>query len=451
MFDSGRTVTLARFRRLTASPGRRIGLAAATGAVAKVLSLAAQILAVAIAYRVLHVQGFAIFVTIVALVSWLSLASLGVAPGVTLGIARAAARADALTAARLFSVSLLLAAVVAAGLVLIALPISAAAGVGERLGQSFGADATDAGSAVALMIGFVAAQLLLAVPEAAQLGLQSQYLTNMWAAAGSALTLLLLGAVGPAVTSVTAFVALSQGPQILARALNGLTFVAGHRYLLRPHGLQVRSLLRPVVGSGVAFAAIQLASYVSLQFGLLVVAGTSKAASVSLAGIILRAITVASGPVALLTAPTWPTVTDAASRGDNLWVGRIYRRVLTVTTGYACLIAFAIFFGAEQALTLWTGQAIHLDLPIQVLLAAYFILGVISHVSALTLVGLGLLRFTATVLIIEAALVAALMLILIPIIGVLGYVAALAVGTAAISAWLLPLRARNEISKVRIS
>jgi O-antigen/teichoic acid export membrane protein len=433
----------------TTNPGTRISYAAATGLVARLLSLIVQVVAVAIAFRVLGTAGFAVFVTISSLVSWLSLASLGVAPGLTLGIARASAHADRLAAARIFFGSLLLITTLSLVLALIAFSIAAA--IVRRVPGDEGL-AADATMTSAIMIGLVAAQLILAIPEAAQLGLQSQHVTNVWAAVGSVATLLALTTLGSFVDSVAGFVVLSQVPQLLARLVNTLRFVLGHNYLLRPaRPLHLRALLRPVLGSSVAFAAIQLASYISLQFGLLVLAGTSSAASVSLGGLILRGITLASGPVALLTVPAWPTVADATARGDVRWTRQLYRRVLAVAMTYACLAAIIGFVGSESAVQIWTGESVRLDPVLRACLSVYFIVGVWSHVSAMTLVGLGVLRFTALVLLGEAVLVATLMVLLIPTLGVLGYTVALAIGTVCCSAWLLPLRVRRQIGTATIA
>jgi O-antigen/teichoic acid export membrane protein len=70
-----------------------------------------------------------------------------------------------------------------------------------------------------------------------------------------------------------------------------------------------------------------------------------------------------------------------------------------------------------------------------------------AHVNAMTLVGMGELRFTATVLITEAVVVLALQIVFVPLVGVTGYIGALAVGALTISGWMLPLRVRRRLRK----
>jgi O-antigen/teichoic acid export membrane protein len=404
--------------------------------------------AVAVAVRALHTGGFAVFVAIASLVSWMSLASLGVAPGLTLGIARASSAEDRQTEARFFVVTMILMVGLATAILIGVFVFSSTTIFDRLLGTWLNGDLGDAHGAFVAMALLVAAQLVLSVPEAAQLGYQAQYATNIWASIGSAAALVMLLTVGPSIGSVTTFVVVSQGPQVVARALNGVTLVASRPYLLRPGGIPVRSLLRPLLGSGLAFAGMQLAGYLALQFGVLVLAAESTGASVALGGVILRGLSMAAGGVALVTTPMWPALADAATRGDLAWIRRAYRRMPALLMAYASVAALAILIGSKWALELWTGQALTVDLALRLCLAGYFMVGVFSHTYAIMLIGLGIMRFTALTLLVEAVIVASLQIALIPAFGVNGYVAALFVGTTLVSAWVLPIRARLEIAKL---
>jgi O-antigen/teichoic acid export membrane protein len=423
-------------------------MSAMTGAFGKVLSLAVQLVAVAVAVRTLHAGGFALFVTIASLVSWMSLVGLGVAPGLTLGIARASSIEDRQGEARLFIGSLILLGCTAGAILVVMLALANTEIINRELGTWLNGDLGDARGAFAAMAILVGVQLVLSVPEAAQLGYQAQYATNAWICIGSAAVLFLLLTIGSSISSVTEFIVISQGPLVVARVLNAVFLLAVRPYLLRPGGVPVRSLLRPLIGSGLAFAGIQLAGYVVLQFGVLVLAASSTKESVALGGLILRGSTMAAGVVVLVTTPLWPALTDAVARRDLRWARQAFWRLPAVLMAYASLVAVAIVVGLEWALDLWTGQRLTIDLPLRLCLAAYFMAGVLSHIYAIFLIGLGQLRFTALILLGEAVIVAALEIVLIPALGVTGYVAALFVGTALVSAWVLPVRARLEITKM---
>ena len=430
-----------------ASPGRRIGLAAMTGVAAKGLALAAQLLAVAIAVRALGDEGFALFVVISSIVAWMGLAGLGVAPGLTLGVARAAAVGDRTEAARLFMAALAMMIVVATLLVGLALLLGAA-GLVERLFATWlGSSSGDASAALLWMTVLIAIQLVVVVPEAAQLGMQAQHVNNIWVGIGSAAAIVAMVTIGSTVTSVTAFVLVSQGPQVAGRVANGLTFVLGRRYLFRLADLHFWQHVRPILGSGIAFAGFSLASYVGLQIGLLIIAASADAASVALAGVIVRAYLLEASGLALVTTPTWPAIANAVTRGDFRWIRRAYRMLTLGALVYAGVAALAILVGLEALIGIWTGTRPADNATLRVLFAVLVLVNGWAHVNAMTLVGLGAVRFTALVLLAEALIVLVLQLALVPGWGVTGYVGALAAGAVAVSGWILGLRVRRELSR----
>lgn len=429
------------------SSDRRIGLAAATGVVAKGLAFAAQVLAVAIAVRTLGVDGFALYVVVGSLVSWIGLAGLGVAPGLTLGVARAAAISDRVEEARLFVVALVLMSAISAALVGFA-SFLAGSGLLERFtAGSLGPASGGAATALFSMALLIAVQMVVAVPEAAQLGLQSQYVANVWAGIGSAAAIIVMVTLGAGVTSVAGFLLVSQGPQVAARAVNGTLFVIGRHYPLRPPGLRFREHARPILSSGIGFAGFQIASYLGLQVGLLILATGGDPAPLALAGVIVRGYTLETNGLALVTTPTWPAIANAISRGDLVWVRRTYRRLSLGAFFYAGLAAVIIFVGLETLIEIWTGTRPNDDLILRALLAAFVLVNGWAHVNAMTLVGLGALRFAAIVLIAESVLVLGLQAVFVPIAGVVGYVGALAAGAVMVSGWVLGLRVRFELRR----
>ena len=240
MDDSQTILESASSRERGASPGSRIGLAATTGVGAKALALAAQVLAVAIAVRALGAGGSRCMWSSPLSCRGSAFAGLGVAPGLTLGIARASAVGDRAEEARLFAVALLLMTAIATIVVGGALFLGASGVVDHFIADRLRSASGDASAALLCMALLVAVQLVVVVPEAAQLGLQRQYVSNIWAGIGSAAAIVAMLTVGGAVNSVTAFVLVSQGPQVGARAANSVSFVLRRRYLLRPRGLRFR-------------------------------------------------------------------------------------------------------------------------------------------------------------------------------------------------------------------
>jgi len=433
-------------RRPRPSAAKRIGLATTTGLGAKALGLGAQVVAVAVAVRSLGADGFATYVVIASLVSWMSLAGLGVAPGLTLGVARASATDDRAEEARLFSAALLSMTAVASILIVGAAVLGVSGIVDELTSGWLGAGGGDASAAVIVMVLLLAVQLVVVVPEAAQLGLQEQHISNLWAGFGSAAAILAMLVAGGGVTSVTAFVLISQGPQITARATNGILFTVGHRHRLRAAPkMRFWRHARTILGSGAAFAGLSLASYLMLQGGVLVMAATTDAASVALAGVMARGYMLVASGLSLLTTPTWPAIAGARSRGDVAWVRRTYRVLLGSGLAYATVWAVIVLLGFEDLIGAWTGSEPTSNPALRAFLAAFLVVNAWGHVNAMTLVGLGALGFTALVLIAEAVVVLVIIFAVAPIASVTGYAAALAAGAALVSGWILPLRVFREL------
>lgn len=405
----------------------------------------------AIAIRSLGTDGFALYVVIASLVSWVSLAGLGVAPGLTLGVSRAAAAGDRAEEARLFVVAFLLMAAIATLLVTIVVFLGESGVVARQLAGWLGTASGDAATALLWMTVLIAAQLVVVVPEAAQLGLQKQYVTNVWTGVGSAAAVVAMLTVGSGVTSVAAFVVISQAPQVAARAVNGILFVLWRRFLLRPSGLRFREHGRQIISSGVAFAGMQVASYAEFQIGLLILAATGSAASVALGGVIFRGVTLEVALLALVTTPTWPAIAGAIAGGDMPWVRRAHRMLTRGGLVYSGLVAVIVLVAFEPLVGLWTGTRPPDDPALRALLATFLVVNGWAHVNAMTLVGLGALRFTAIVLILEAAFVVVLQLVLVPAAGVVGYVGALAVGAIVVYGPALGLRVRRELSRTPAS
>ena len=445
----GRGVRAVMSRRRPASAGSRIGLAAVTGAAAKGLSLAAQIVAVAIAVRSLGAQGFALYVVIASLVSWISLAGLGVAPGLTLGVARAAGRGDQTEEARLFVAAMVLMIGVASVLVVLAIAIGASGIVERQLVGFLGTSSGDGSTALVCAVVIIAAQLVVVVPEAAQLGLQTQYVTNIWVGIGSAAAIASMLILGRDVKTVAGFVVVSQGPPVAARALNGLWFIASRRFLLRRSDLRLWSNVRMILASGIGFAGFQIAGYLTFQVGLLILAATVGVAAVGLAGVIVRGITSEVAVLGLITTPTWPAAANAVARGDMAWVRRAYRLLAAGGLAYTGLVAVIILLGLEPLIGAWTGTRPADDLALRGFLAVYVVVNGWAHVNAMTLVGLGALRFTSVVLVIEAVLVVTLQVVILPTTGVTGYVGTLAIGALSVSGWVLAFRVRRELEDPR--
>jgi O-antigen/teichoic acid export membrane protein len=422
----------------------RLRAAVLTGSVAKVLAVAVQLVAVGTAARALGTDAFGSYLVIAALVAWLGLAAVGVGPGLTQRVAIATAHDDAGGQAIAFSSSVSLAGLFVL-LVAAAVFIVASVAIGGEPANT--ALSSDIRSAALLLVCAAAVQVWLSVVEAAQLGHQEQYFTNVFQAAGLGCVLVLLLAVGSSLATVTGFVVVTAYPPLLAKIGNAAFYIARHRYLLTRH-VSIGTAAG-ILSTSLAFAAVSLGSIASQQLGflwLVYVAGPGAAVAL---GVMLRLHLAAFGVVALVTQPLWPAVADAVARSDSAWARRAYGRAAWLAVAYAAVYGIGLVTAGSLVIQVWTGTHVQVPPPMLILFGLYFLAGVWQHVNAITLVGLGKIWLAARVLCLEAALACLGAVVLIKPFGANGVVVALLVATAAVSGTVLPYAVRRSWPAVR--
>jgi O-antigen/teichoic acid export membrane protein len=425
--------------RARAHRSTRLRAAMVTGGTAKALSVAVQLVAVGIALRALGPDAFGSYLVLAALVAWLGLASVGVGPGLTQRIVMATANGDVAGQATAFSSSVALAGLFA---LLGAVAVSIVAQVGTPSEHSQSALSGDIRMA-ALVLGLAtAAQVWLSVVEAAQLGHQEQYFANMFQALGLACVLVILLTVGPSLGTVTAFVAATACPPVVAKVANAALYVARRRYLLTSH-FAIREAAG-VLSTSMAFAAMSVGSTASQQVGFLWLAFVAGPVATVPLGVMFRLNSAAFGVVYLGTQPLWPAVADAAARHDSVWARRAYRRASWLTVSYAVAYAVGIVTFGSLFVRLWTGSQVEVPVPMTFLFGAYFVALIWAHVNAITLVGLGKVWVAACVTGLEAVVSILGALLLVAHFGATGVILSLLIATALVSGSLLPFAVRRS-------
>ena len=426
--------TRARRRRST-----RLGAAVATGGVAKGLAVAVQLLAVGIAVRVLGVDAFGAYLVMASLVAWLGLAAVGVGPGLTQRIAVATANDDAAGQATALSSSVALSGLFVILAMFVVFSIAQVAVGGEAGVTAVSADIRTA----ALVLGLTtAAQVWLSVVEAAQLGHQEQYFANVFQAVGLAFVLAILLVAGPALTTVTAFVAATTFPPLVAKIGNAALYLARRRYLVTRHISAHEAV--GVLSTSVAFAAVQLGSTASQQIGFLWLAFVAGPAATVPLGVMFRLNTAASGLVSLVTQPLWPALADAMAR-HRLDLGA---PCLSPSVHAHRLLCRGVRsrLGSRGRLPCGGVDGANVEVPqlMLVLFGLYFVVGVWAHVNAITLVGLGKVWVAAKVTCLEAVVSSVGALLMVAQFGATGVILSLLIASATVSATLLPLAVRRS-------
>ena len=417
----------------------RLRAAIVTGGAAKGLAVAVQLVSIGIAARSLGPEAFGSYLVLASLVAWLGLAAVGVGPGLTQRIALATAKGDSAGQAMAFSSAVTLTGLFVVVVAAVVLFVAWLATSGEASQSAIGSDVR---MAAMLLVLATAAQVWLSIVEAAQLGHQEQHLTNVAYAIGLAAVLLVLIATGTVLTTVTAFVAATALPPLVAKAANATWYVARRPYLLTRR-ISMREAIG-VVSTSAAFATVSLGSLASQQFGFLWLAFVAGPAAAVPLGVMLRLNLAAHGLVAVVTQPLWPALADAVARRDSAWARHAYVRSSWLTGTYAAAYALGLVIMGSVLVQVWTGTTVQVPPLMMFLFGLYFVVGVWAHVNAITLVGLGKVWVAAGVLCVEAAVSSVGAVVLTAQFGATGVIVSLLIATALVSATLLPLVVRRS-------
>lgn len=145
------------------------------------------------------------------------------------------------------------------------------------------------------------------------------------------------------------------------------------------------------------------------------------------------------GFVLMISRPLWPAVADAVARGDLAWVRAARARITKWFLLMAVLTVSGFVFLGPWLAEAWLRKKVDLDRLDYALFSLSFVLMVWSHFHYVILAGVGKIRQVAQVLAMETATVLVLAWLGIQTFGLAGALAATGLGTAAFSAWWLPV------------
>jgi len=408
--------------------GRRLRAAVASSVLSKVGSFAYQILAVPIIIAAVGSGGYSQFAVALAAFGWLGSLFAALSGPVTERIASDRSRPLSAGTRGTFLTALAIAATLIA--VLLALE-TAVLVIRPSEGSDFSALAV-AGLATGLTMGG-------GLFDAALLGLQRSYVTNVLSFASSLAAVIASAIAAVVVPTVAAMVLATLGPVVFARAMSGLALrrlESSLRGGLRDVSLR---LAPAIAGRGLAFAGISFASFLSLDAGLLVVAAQLGSTRVAEVALVVRGLPLLLSVVGMIIVPLWPAITEAAASGDVHWIARAGGRATLFVMGYATAGALVIVVGGDRIVSLWTGGRI--SIPFEILLATGVVLITLSleNLTQSMLFGLGRAGTVAAVLLLQGLISIGLVVVLAASLGQVAVLVAPIVSALLTSSWLLPL------------
>lgn len=324
---------------------RRVGLTGLFTLASRGIGIVASLVTVPITSRYLGTERFGLWLLLGGLLSWVSLADLGLGNTLMTELARAdgnedRARARLLVSSALYPVLLIAVAVtITFGAAYASIPWARVFNVSDAVAPR------EVGAAAAVTMALFAARLPLALPGRIYAAYQEGYRYQLWSGACSVLAVLaLLGAMA-AGASLPTMLAAFYGTAMLADVGAAAQLFGSRKPWLVPNlGSWDLRLSRALLGTGSMFWIAQIAAILLLETDLLVVTQMFGAGRVAEYGVALKLFGVVSLAQMAFVEALWPAYAEALARRDLAWVRRTFARSIGLGVGWA-VAASALLVG----------------------------------------------------------------------------------------------------------
>jgi O-antigen/teichoic acid export membrane protein len=430
---------------------RRFHQAVISSTLSKASGFLLQAISLPLVFHTLSDHQYAIFLLVSAILSTLNLTQMGTGPGLTQQIAKASAAGDKAQEAEYLAAAFTLsfAIVLVAGAALIALIHVVPP---ERLlGAEYAGDRAQIIATGNVCVGLISAHVLLGNVDSALAGYQEQAFTSVGTLVANCTSAGLIYYVCQTHPSVTTVILASFAPTTASRIANLCILVVRRPYLLSWFRVASWGSIRTLLGAGLAFWIIQLASVVEQNAGLLIVGRYATSAELAQYGFIYKAILLSLSAVTVVTQPLWPAYIEARLRGDIAWIRRVFAASRKLLLAGALLLSLAlVLFGRELFLHVLRTDVSSSGQALLSIFAAYAACNIWAHVYYMALLGLGSPWRIAAVIAIENGLVLVAALVLTPVLGIYGMALAYLIGSACVPVWYLPLVMRRTMQEIEV-
>jgi len=387
---------------------RLAALSSAVGIVQRLVQILGTLATMPMVLHALGTDGFGLWGAAVSLAWVTGTVDFGIGAALLTAVARAMGRNDLSEARATVSASLQLALLLAGLVLAVAVPLIH--------WQAPPAEAP----AYLIAAGAVALNIPGSLAGAIWTGLQRAYVTWIWEAVQTVVTIGGLYVLTRFTTDVRLYVAVTFGG-ILAVNLASLCHLFLRRRDLRPDRLYwAPRLLGGLLRRGAPYVLLGLATTLAVHSdNILALALLGPAASGQMA-VVQRACMTALGLLWVLTQPLWPAFTDAVVRGDDRWLrSRVVGGAAVVAAcavgGSALLVAFG-----RPLLQLWLGGNLNIDQGVFWAMAAWIVVPALGRIPDVLLNALGVVWFQVGVAVVYSALAFGLKLALTPHLGIAG-------------------------------
>ncbi len=421
---------------------RSIRKAVKMSLVSKAGTVLFQLISIPIAIRVLGRAEFGLYTTVNLTLTTMALLEVGMGPALTHGLTRARAKSDELLQRQLASTAffLIAAIAVATGIalatILITIPLP------TIYGNHFAGREAALRPALWAGLGLFLLVFVLNSTERMREGHLEVATNNFWGATANVLAALFVGVGIHFVPEVWFLILAVHGAMVISKVCNTVSLWRKHPLMLPSVNHVTVVQAKHLFSDGLAFSVCCVVS-VLVEFNLcgLMTGRVSGPAGVALYGVFISLTVMQLGFVVMLSAPTWPAVSEALARGDRIWARTAAKRLYQYGTGFAICSAFGLFLLGPLVLPFWLGSEFsNIDRPLLACYGLYFIAYVWRHLNHTMMIGTGQVAALAKIQLVESAVIAGVGWIALHYYGLHALLASMGIISLAFTGTVLPRR-----------
>jgi O-antigen/teichoic acid export membrane protein len=337
---------------------RGVASAALTAVFGKGASILVSAAIVPLTVRYLGAEGYGLWITITSAATMFFVLDIGIANTLTNLISEAYAADDKERAATYFATAFWLVVGITALLGLLGLVLWPYIHWVSIFHVQDPALVNDTSRAMAA--AFIVFLLALPTGLAAKVlgGYQELHISNLFAAAGSVLSLLVVVAVVHFHGSLPLLVAGFAGSAVAGNAACLLWICMFHKPWLKPWPRLVNpSCIGRIFRTGTQFFAIQLAALVIFSSDNLIISHYLNPAQVTPYAVTWRLVGYITAVQATVLPALWPAYSEAYSKGQLQWIRSTYNRVRWLTITALAVGCSTMLLAGKEIIRLWAGPA----------------------------------------------------------------------------------------------
>lgn len=322
---------------------------------AKGLTLLVSIFSIPLTYNYLGVTEFGILTTIVSTMSLISFVDLGVGQGLQNILPTFATIDDKTNIKKYITNAHLIQILFGLTAFVLSLFIIYIINVKNVLNIGYAANIDDS---LLVFSVFFCLGIPLSIVQRVQSALQEGYISQIWSGLSSIVSLYFLNMVVGLKLPLPWILGALYGVPLVFYILNYL-----HEFYIRNPDFRPRFVLgdfyiiKKLLNMGLLFVILQIFSLFLTSSTNLIITNVMGIENVSDFSIVMRFVTLISGPVTMVFPAILPSVNDALVNGDNNWIKRMVRKALCAVLLYSTVTALIIYFLSQTILNLWIGDS----------------------------------------------------------------------------------------------